>query len=191
MAVIECPGCQHMVPEESWNVFTECRFCGAQVEAVTFPALLAPAAAVKVEAVAESSEASCYYHPENRAAVACDGCGKFLCTVCDLDLAGEHLCHECLERGIKSKSAALDDSRVLYDSMALHLTTWPLLTIYLPIFTAPVALFLAFRHWRAPSSILPRTRIRWWIAAILAIIEIVGLVGLVLWVIQVARRTGT
>lgn len=188
MAAIDCPACQHPVPEESWNLPAECGFCGAQLEVVAFPAMFAPPAVASPEAIAESSEAACFYHPENRAVVPCDGCGKFLCAVCDLDLDGRHLCHECLDRGIKGNAASIEDRRVLWDSMALGLTTWPLFGVYLPIFTAPIALFLAFRHWRAPASIVPRTRIRWVIAVVLAIAEIVGIAALILWAIQVAQR---
>lgn len=169
-------------------MLTECRFCGAQVESIVFPAMFAPPAAAIPEAIAEASEAACFYHPENRAVIPCDACGKFLCTVCDLDLDGRHLCHECLDRGIQGKAATLEDRRVLWDSMALGLATWPLITIYLPIFCAPIALFLAIRHWRAPASILPRTRIRWVIAIVLSIAEIVGYVALILWAIQIAQR---
>lgn len=169
-------------------MLTECQFCGAQLETIVFPAMFAPPAAAIPEAIAEASEAACFYHPENRAVIPCDACGKFLCTVCDLDLDGRHLCHECLDRGIQGKAATLEDRRVLWDSMALGLATWPLITIYLPIFSAPIALFLAIRHWRAPASVLPRTRIRWVIAIVLSIAEIVGFVALILWVIQVANQ---
>lgn len=189
MAVIDCPGCGNAIPEDSWNQWTRCGTCRARIEPVTFPALDVPPGATLPESVADASEASCFYHPENRAAVPCDACGKFLCKVCDLDLDGRHLCHECLDRGIRSKSASLDDTRILYDSMALHLAAWPVLGVYLPLFTAPVVLFLAFRHMGSPSSILPRTRIRWWIAIGLAVLEIVAIVALILWAFSIARRT--
>ncbi len=153
-----------------------------------FPAMYSGTAAQAAEAVADGGEASCFYHPENRAAVPCDSCGKFLCAVCDLDLDGRHLCHECLDRGIKTRTATIEDERILWDSMALHLTTWPVLTVYLPIFTAPIALYLVIRHWGQPPGILPRSSTRKILALVLAVIELAGLTALILWVIQVAQR---
>lgn len=189
MPSISCPACGVPIPEESWNQYTECESCSARVEAITFPALYTPLPNAMPEAVGDEGEASCFYHPANRAVVPCDGCGKFLCALCDLDLDGRHLCHECLDRGIQTKAATLEDSRVLYDSMALGLTTWPLITIYLPLITAPVALFLAFRHMGEPGGVLPRTRVRWWIAIVLAVVELLAWTALLLWAFRFASRT--
>ena len=36
-------------------------------------------------ASALDGEASCYFHAHKRAAVPCDGCGRFLCSLCDLN----------------------------------------------------------------------------------------------------------
>jgi hypothetical protein len=143
------------------------------------------------EPLAAEGEASCYYHPQSRALLHCEGCGRFVCTLCDLDLDGRHLCPHCLERGVRvEKAASLQDRRVLYDSMALHLATWPIVTVWLPLFTAPIALFVAVRHWRTPGSILPRTRIRLWLALVLAAGQVIGLAGLIVslfWYVPAAR----
>jgi hypothetical protein len=132
-------------------------------------------------------EASCFYHSANQAVVACDACGRFLCTLCELDLDGRRLCPNCLERGVSvEKAASLETQRTLYDSLALNLTTWPLLTIWFPMFTAPAALYVVIRHWRTPMSILPRTRLRLWIALLLALAQIGGMIALValfIWVV--------
>jgi hypothetical protein len=44
-------------------------------------------------------------------------------------------------------------------------------------------LYVVVRYWRAPSSILPRTKIRFYIAALLATIEIGAWIWLVLFLI--------
>ena len=49
---------------------------------------------------------------------------------------------------------------MLYDKIALALAVYPMLLFYLTFFTAPMAIFVAIRYWKAPASILPRTRIR-------------------------------
>lgn len=157
-----------------------------------FPAASRSIAHNVPQAIADAAEASCFYHPANRAAITCEVCGRFLCALCDLDLDGRHLCPSCLDRGAKiEKAPTLEERRVLYDSMALHLATWPILTFWLPIFTAPGALYLVMRHWRTPTSILPRTRVRYWLAILFALVEIGVVVFFIVIIIWFTPRTST
>ena len=90
------------------------------------------------------------------------------------------------------QAASLETQKTLYDSLALHLVFWPIFTIWLPLFTAPTALFFVFRHWRTQMSILPRTRIRLWVALVLAVVEIIAVLGLaaiVIWFVPRMPRT--
>ena len=64
--------------------------------------------------------------------------------------------------------------RTLFDSVALSLAVLPLLLFWVTIVTAPMALFVAVRYWQAPSSILPRTKIRMVVAIVVASLEIVA-----------------
>jgi len=50
----------------------------------------------------------------------------------------------------------------------------PLLIFYFTIITAPAALFVAIRHWNSPSSIIPRTKIRFVVAIVIALVELAG-----------------
>ena len=182
-AAIHCLNCAHTIPDEYWNDRgeTTCRGCSERVVARVFTAFSRAPSITEAARVQTEEESSCFYHPTNQAAIACDGCGRFLCALCDLDLDGRHLCPSCLERGVAvEKAGSLEDRRTQYDTLALHLVTWPVITIWLPLFTAPAALYLIVRHWRAPMSILPRSRARLWIALLLALIEIGGLLALIL-----------
>ena len=40
--------------------------------------------------------------------------------------------------------------------------------------------FFVIRYWRAPSSLVPRTRVRYYLAALFALAELAG-VGLLIW----------
>jgi hypothetical protein len=191
---IHCLNCSHVIPRDYWNDLEEttCRGCGERVRARVFPAFdrVRPenAAAARIQAEGDSS---CFYHPTNQAAIACDDCGRFLCTLCDLDVDGRHLCPACLDRGVfVEKAASLEERRTLYDSIALHLVTWPVVTVWFPIFTAPTAIFLIFRHWKTPMSILPRTRVRLWIALLLGILEVGGILALLFVLIWVVLKAG-
>ena len=37
------------------------------------------------DALLSEGESSCFYHPNKRAVVPCDQCGRFLCTLCRVD----------------------------------------------------------------------------------------------------------
>ena len=108
----------------------------------------------------------------------CEGCGRFVCALCDCELHGQHFCPLCIETGkTKGKIKSLDSQRTLYDSIALALTVVPMvffILIYFTIITAPVALFVAIRYWKAPQSILRRTKFRFILAIVLALLQIVG-----------------
>ena len=88
---------------------------------------------------------------------------------------GEHLCSLCIEEGQNKKRIKnLETSRTLYDDIALALALIPLLLFYFTIITAPIALYLSIRHWRSPSSILPRTKLRFIFAILIAGMELIG-----------------
>ena len=162
---------------EDWNFpgGADCPVCGQRVEVRVFPAIQHDGKGARPEAILGAEEAGCYYHPRNRASIPCDGCGRFLCSLCDLPLDGRHLCPSCVETGVRTQSlAAADTHRTHEDSLALAFATWPLLIFYFTIFTAPVALYYVFRYWKQPQSILPRTRIRFVVAGILAVLQIIG-----------------
>jgi hypothetical protein len=119
--------------------------------------------------------ASCFFHPQKKAAGVCNYCGRFLCHVCDVEMNGEHLCSLCIEEGQnKKRIKSLETRRTLYDDIALGLALIPLLLFYFTIITAPIALYLSFRHWKSPSSILPRTKIRFIFAILIAVLELAG-----------------
>jgi hypothetical protein len=118
-------------------------------------------------------EAGCYYHPDKRAQRPCSACGRFMCALCDIELEGQHLCPICLEKGKSSEQIShLVDRRVCYDQVALLVAFLPMFMVWVTIVSAPIALYLCIRYWNAPPSILPRTKIRFILAIILASLQI-------------------
>ncbi len=179
---LSCGNCRREISPSPSNRTEEilCPGCGERLLLRCFPALARGIQATPAAAILAVGEASCFYHPASRAVLPCDSCGRFLCALCDLDLDGRHLCPVCLERGVEvEKAPSLDDRHILYDSVALHLSTWPVFTFWLPIVTAPVALFVAIRHWRTTMSILPRSRVRLWLAVIFSTLQILIIGGLI------------
>jgi hypothetical protein len=173
---IQCPKCRAWLLEGIFNQpdFAPCPACGAPLQIEVFPALFRKiSVGQNGEAILVEGESSCFYHPQKKAVRPCDGCGRFLCALCDCELHGQHFCPACLEAGkSKGKIKSLDSQRTLYDSVALSLTIYPLLIFYFSIITAPAALFIAIRYWKAPQSILHRTKIRFIAAIILSTLQI-------------------
>ena len=159
-----------------------CPSCGSMLEILIFPALFRETApASSGELLIAHDEAGCFFHPHKRAVVSCHICGRFLCALCDIEIRGEHLCPACLESGKKKRKLEhLENRRILYDSIALHLAVWPALFFLLPVlFTAPVIIWMVIHYWNAPTSILGRTKIRFVTAFVLASAEITAAVLLI------------
>jgi hypothetical protein len=157
-----------------------CPSCGTRLQIEVFPAVLRPPGPGTVgERVVIEGEASCFYHPAKRAVVPCESCGRFLCAVCDVEMNGQHLCSACIESGKnKGRIQKLENRRTLYDSLALAVALFPMIFVYPTIVTAPIVLYIAIRHWNAPSSVVPRSRWRMVVAVIIALLQIAGWVAI-------------
>jgi hypothetical protein len=185
-----CTNCNGGIPEEEWNTpdMRICPACEAPFRVFAFPALLQGPRAIESAQHVLEGEATCFYHPRKKAVTPCDRCGRFLCALCEIDFRGEHWCPACLESGQRKRTVrTLENSRTNYDSIALALATLPIITIWLPVFCSPVAVYLAIRYWNAPASIVPRTRIRYWLALVLAGSQIIAIVWLVTYLIDRRR----
>lgn len=188
---IACAACSLPVPGEFWNREggVRCRGCGQNVSAAVFPAIAHRNLGASPAALQGETEASCFFHPQSRAAIACQQCGRFLCALCDLDIEGRHICPRCFESGLSThKIETAEPRRVLYDSIALSISTFPVVLFWPALIGAPWALFLVLRHWNSPSSVVPRTKIRFILAAIFALSELGFFVFVIYMLAQVALK---
>src|SRR5258706_13895152 len=142
-SLLLCPKCKGALGESIFNQaeLIPCPVCATPIQVEIFPALFRTAAAGREgEAVLIEAEATCFYHPQKKALLPCEGCGRFLCSLCDCELHGNHYCPACLEVGrTKRKIKSLENERTLYDSIALTLAIAPLVIFYLTFITAPAA----------------------------------------------------
>ena len=192
--LVFCPNCNTGLPSRFLRtdpVTTACPACLADLTIQVFPALFQTGAKIETGTLAEG-EASCYEHPNKRAVGVCAHCGRFLCGLCEVEVGGSVWCPECLGPGpSRPKLAALETSRTLYDSIALALATWPLIVfLYVSVFTAPVALYVAIRYWKAPGSLIPRNKWRF-VAAILIALAQLALIAALIVAVVVAVKTAS
>jgi hypothetical protein len=175
---VACPRCRTPLRLAQLNTGLPevCPGCRTPTLVDVFPALLRPLpTGAQAETIVVEGEASCFYHPQKRAAAHCTSCGRFLCALCDIELNGRHLCPGCLETGQrKGNLSELENRRTLYDSAALSVAlVGPILTCFVgSIVTAPVAIGLALWSWKRPGSILPRTHLRSVLAIGLGVLEV-------------------
>lgn len=176
--LITCPNCRAVLGADYFNLpdLQPCPACEIPVQVQVFPALFREETGAQPERIIAEGEASCFYHPDKKAAVVCDACGRFLCALCDVDFDGQHLCPACLEAGRqKGKIQKLETRRTRHDKIALALALAPILIFYTTLVTAPIALFYSIRHWNASCSIAPhRPKLTFSIAIALAAMEIIG-----------------
>jgi len=186
-----CPGCRTALPPDILGAEgeTSCPRCHIPVEVEVFPALTRPLEAASGSAVQSAEgESTCFYHAGYRAAVPCDACGRFLCSLCDLEIGSRHLCPECIHRSIQGPKATMTSERILWDRLALSLAVLPIFTFYFTVVTAPAAIFIALRHWRSPGSLVSHGRWRFVVAVLCATLQLAGWAGIIY---AIARAGGT
>jgi hypothetical protein len=187
---IRCGECAWPVPPEAWNRAEgfRCQGCGQRIQTLVFPAIETRRSGAEPQALVEQTEASCFYHPESRAIIPCDSCGRFLCSLCDIEIDARHLCPKCFELGLAGKRLeSAETERMMYDTIALVLATYPALLFWPAIVGAPAAIYVVIRRWRAPLSVVPRTRIRFYLAALFALAEF-AFGGYVIWIFLLGFR---
>ena len=174
--LISCPSCHARLLDGVFNRpdLTPCPSCGVPVRVEVFPAFFRKISpGESAQAVMVEGESSCFYHPQKKAVRPCDGCGRFLCALCDCELHGQHFCPACLETGkSKGKIKHLDNQRTRYDSIALSLAIYPIIIYYFTFITAPMALFVTIRYWKSPPSIVGQTKFRFVAAMIVALLQL-------------------
>ncbi len=189
---LDCPKCKRPLEAGLINqpALSPCPSCSTPLQVEIYPALFRPQASGRdSEVLILSEQASCFYHPQKKAVIPCDHCGRFLCARCDCELQGQHFCPGCLEAGRKEgRLHHLEKSRTLYGNIALALAFYPMLIFWLTIITAPISLVVALRFWNAPRSLVRPTRTRNIAAIILAGLQIVGWAVGIYFLSTTARR---
>jgi hypothetical protein len=157
-----------------------CPGCDKRIHADVFPALFRNLQAGRTgETILEEGVSSCFYHEGKKAVVPCDGCGRFLCALCDVELNQQHLCPSCVDKSrTKGTLINLETRRTVYDTAALSLALWPLLIWPATIVTGPVAVACGVLSFFKPGSLVGRRTARAIIAILIGLAQIGGWVAI-------------
>lgn len=181
---VSCKKCNTQFPPDIFNKTSQvCPSCKTKSEVYIFPAFFRSQPTQSFSSV-EEDEAGCYYHPGKKAVKVCNNCGRFLCALCNIEINEQHLCPSCLEKEKqKQQVKTLENSCILYDNIALFLAAAPLLLFFflfwVTIITAPMAIFIAIRHWNNTCSLMRRTKLRFVLSIFLSVIQIGGWVFMI------------
>lgn len=174
---VTCPSCGFVQSGEPTPSSFACSRCESEIAVEIFPAFYRAEETRKHQAIV-SDEASCFFHADRVAEFTCGRCGRFLCPLCRISWAGESLCPACLEAASSgTRAKQLASTRFHYDSLALALSTLPVLTGVISILTAPVALGYALFTFNRECSVAPRTKIRLILAILFSIATIAAWVA--------------
>ncbi len=182
--VLACPQCSLALDPAAFAIGKNiaCPHCHGEIHGAVFPAFWkSPADLAGRAQTAGEGEAVCFFHPENRAAISCEKCGRFICSVCECTVGTRHLCPACLSSGLTGERLPeLIPWRFIWADAAFFIGLMPLLLgVFLwpfIVFSGAAAIFLALYGWKRPGS-LPRGRRRW--AAIVGIGG--GLLQIAIW----------
>jgi uncharacterized paraquat-inducible protein A len=183
-AEIACTKCHALIPVAPVldEMDVNCPSCGSQLEAFFFPAFRRPVeTSGSGTLLNDPGEASCFYHPQKQAVRVCDGCGRFICSLCSIEMGTGHLCPTCISSGGKKAKATLVKSNVRHDNVALSLAVSGIFMSIFSFVLAPAAIFIAVRHWNSPGGLLGQSRVRLVLAILLALASLVfwgGTLGL-------------
>lgn len=195
-ATLSCPKCNLSLDPASAasSAEVECAACRSGLTVRLYPAFTHPPEAVSTATGehAIDGEAACFFHPEKRASISCERCGRFLCALCDVPFGGRHLCPLCLDA---TKVPELINRRVVWGHVAALIGLLPMLvlTICFPLWflcfvTGPTAIILAIWKWNAPGSLVHGQRRGLALAGILGgLLQVGGIVGLIwlfIWAIR-------
>lgn len=164
---VRCPDCGgNVAPIETRTGWQTCPYCEKRLQIGSWSIDRRSTNA----AAAMPEQATCYFHPDKAFQACCQRCGRFICTLCDLQLGVEHICPTCFERGRAEArpnggTAEWRYRDVLYDSIALTIgwcwiLVWPVI-----IAAIPAAIVLHMKYRKAPRSyLIPRSGWRFWVA---------------------------
>ncbi len=187
MPKVVCDKCRMPFPEDDLLRDGElvCDYCNSRQYMEFFPAFLKEyEKGKKPEQLITNEHSSCFFHPDKVAAVACEGCGVYLCDLCDLYIDGRHLCPKCFKEG-KDNISSFTNHVVLYDSIVLSVVVLSCLIPYIVIGTIPFVIVFSIMKWnKVNTPYKRRSKLRFSVAITIAMLQVIGIILLIVMIIS-------
>ena len=173
MLDVRCEKCSARLAVNGLDIFSRCPECRTTQKVVLFSALeKEPEKGVLAEAVVEDN-AACINHPDKAAAVLCDGCGAYICTLCEIAVEEQQLCPTCFNNRL-SDFSTINKKTVLHDAHALSLSFFAILVGPIALILAPIAIGMILFYWNKVNTPYPRSKWRFIVAFIIALLLFIG-----------------
>jgi hypothetical protein len=173
MLNVICEKCLSRLPNDNLKIFSRCPVCRTSQKVMLFSAIeKEPEKGELAESVMDDN-AACINHPDKAAAALCDGCGAYVCNLCEIEIEDQHLCPVCFNNN-SGKITTLNKRTVLHDSCALSIAVFPMLIWPFTAITAFVAIFWAMFHWNKVNTPYKRHKWRFVVACLVATAQLIG-----------------
>ena len=174
-----CPSCSAALSADTdfseWKPVS-CPSCKSNIHVEVFPAIrMEPEKGIRAAQVT-SDEATCFRHPDHAAATICDGCGAYMCKLCELPVKDKKFCPDCFNRNPESAVKAERHNVFLYDDALLAGAILPLVTVWGACISAPIVLWFAITKYNQLKTPYHRSRWKFVLAIILSVLQISAII---------------
>ncbi|MFH0925298.1 MAG: hypothetical protein V1872_06650 [bacterium] len=181
---ITCPKCSSFLLGKVFTSLSDstCPTCGLVMTVKIFPRVFKPNNDTpNINKIITDKESSCYYHVDKVAVSHCLECGRFLCSLCKIEIEGRTVCPLCLELLDSKKEIKSFTTKVTnWDSITLSTSILPLLVWPLTMITAPITLIFICKHFNCVHEyVIPRRRWRFYLAGLFAILQVGGWIAII------------
>lgn len=189
MPSLSCPKCRIALPEVAVPTPSTagCSACGAVWQVFPLPSLFRPGPTARSgERILSDAEASCFQHAQKKATAHCQGCGRFLCALCEVELGREVICPACFElRKRRPEKTRLLDRKTRWDQVALSVSLGAMLMYPFLFIAVPVAFTIIFWQCRKPQSLVYKVGFNFFVATLVTIAATLELALIVYGVLNV------
>jgi ribosomal protein L37AE/L43A len=167
-----CPRCGRILQSVPSGV-TLCEHCGRPFEGTVFAAPQRRLKVLEVYAAGPEGAGSCANHPGNAAVANCIRCGVYICSLCEIDVAGGKYCPSCFDR-LSTDGAIGTTKKRLRNFAGLAWATALIGLITVVILGVPLGLVSIYYSSRAMSQRRQEGEPVWtlWIAILIAIADL-------------------
>lgn len=151
-----CPRCSRPLDHatlQDGNAF--CPHCGSRFEARVFYPNRRTLAVQQIAQQVSDQATPCAYHERNAAVAACERCGVFICSLCEMTTDSGKLCPSCFDRlAQETAQGGATQTRIRdYGSLAmLSAGVGLLMAVILGIPGGILAWYFAIKAWRNPEQ---------------------------------------